>query len=161
MWSQFQFGKIVEERGKIDTPITYMTFTDINKTTNHRSPQTIENIKNHDIRHWKSRPWLKTGTKSVAVKPVNGISVNMCNPPPLDNWIFKDNTDITCHLFQIYTGIRLSFYILLMHKYWYLLYDQVFLVINEAQCFIEVKLKSLVSVLFNCHSYITCVSFFH
>ena len=47
-----------------------------------------------------------------------------------------------------YTGIRFSFYILLMSKYWYLLYDQAFFVINESQSFMVVKLKSLISVLF-------------
>ena len=35
----------------------------INKTNNHSLPFTTETKKDHDIWHWKSRPWLGTGAK--------------------------------------------------------------------------------------------------
>ena len=46
-------------------------FTNINKTNNYFSHQTIEHHKDHDV--WKSRSWLGTGKKCGGVKSVNRI----------------------------------------------------------------------------------------
>ena len=75
------------------------------KMNNHLSPRIKEhNKKDHDIWHWKSRPWLVTSTKCGGGKLVNGI------PPLLVNWISDGNTAF--NIFQVYKYNVVHYYFL-------------------------------------------------
>ena len=65
--------------------------TNINKASNHLSPENNWTHKVHDIWHRHQGPGFGQAQKYRRVKPVDRISAL----PPLDNWISKGRIDIS------------------------------------------------------------------